>query len=81
MRIPVVATLHAGIPEGVIDGGTALLAKEGDVMSIAAHLLRFLEDTQYNQAAGVNGRDWINREFNLITQTEKLERVYQGLCN
>ncbi len=81
MSVPVVSTFHAGIPEGVIDGETALLAREGDIPSIAAHLLRFLEDTEYCKTAGRKGREWITKEFNLVRQTEKLEQVYEAVSN
>jgi len=31
MGLPIVSTNHSGIPEGVIEGETAVLANEGDV--------------------------------------------------
>ena len=40
--LPVVSTRHAGIPEVVQDGTTALLAEEGDVEALAEGLSRLL---------------------------------------
>jgi len=38
--LPAVATRHADIPEVVVDGETGLLAAEGEVSTLAAHLVR-----------------------------------------
>jgi colanic acid/amylovoran biosynthesis glycosyltransferase len=73
---PVVSTYHAGIPEIVRHQQTGLLAEERDYHQLARHILRLLtsEDTwaEYSR----NGRDLVKREFDLATQTEKLEQVY-----
>lgn len=80
MGIPVVSTVHAGIPEVVLDGETGLLAPERDAVTLARHLLRLLADDEFWNQCVVRGTDWIRRQFDLQTQTSQLERIYTEVC-
>jgi colanic acid/amylovoran biosynthesis glycosyltransferase len=73
---PVVSTRHGGIPEAVRHGQTGLLAPEKDYPQLADHILRFLTNDDIWAEYSSNGRDLVKREFDLATQTEKLEQVY-----
>ena len=81
MGVPVVSTLHGGIPEVVADGRTGLLVPERDSESLAQGLTRLLEDDalwlRFNQA----GPDHIRRIFNLQTQTVRLEEIYRAVSS
>lgn len=76
MGLPVVSTRHAGIPEAVVDGETGFLCDEGDVESIAANLLRLSRDEPLRRKMGSAGRDRMRLQFDLRTQTGKLEALY-----
>ena len=76
---PVVSTVHGGIPEAVLHGETGLLAAEGDPESLAAHLATLLGDRSLAEAMGRRGRDYVCSGFDLLRQTEKLERIYEEL--
>jgi colanic acid/amylovoran biosynthesis glycosyltransferase len=73
---PVVSTIHAGIPEIVRHQETGLLAKERDTKQLADHILMLLavdwKWTEYSHA----GRDLVTQQFDLRTQTQKLEQLY-----
>jgi glycosyltransferase involved in cell wall biosynthesis len=73
---PVVSTVHAGIPEIVHHQCTGLLAKERDYKQLAEHILILLADgskwTEFSRA----GRELVTRQFDLKTQTRKLEELY-----
>jgi glycosyltransferase involved in cell wall biosynthesis len=77
MKVPVVASRHAGIPEAVLDGETGLLASERDEKELAEQILRFLTDEPFRNACSRRGSDWIATQFDLISQTRQLENIYE----
>ena len=54
--LPVVSTLHAGIPGVVIDGRTGFLVPEGDVAGMAKAMIRLARDPQLAAEMGAAGR-------------------------
>jgi colanic acid/amylovoran biosynthesis glycosyltransferase len=76
MGVPVVSTLHAGIPEGVADGVTGTLVPERDSERLAAAILRLLEDKGLWQRYHLATQDHIDRNFDLRKQTALLEDIY-----
>lgn len=54
--LPVVSTLHAGIPGVVIDGRTGFLVPEGDVAGMADAMIRLARDHQLAAEMGAAGR-------------------------
>jgi glycosyltransferase involved in cell wall biosynthesis len=76
MGVPVVSTLHAGIPEGVADGVTGTLVPERDSDKLAAAILRLLEDKDLWQRYHLATQEHIDRQFNLRKQTALLEDIY-----
>lgn len=79
MGIPVVSSLHGGIPEVVIDGRTGLLVKERDYEALGAAIATLLRDVPLWNQFRVNGRAHIERSFNLAKQTADLETIYRDL--
>jgi len=74
--LPVVSTLHGGIPEAVKNGETGLLVPEGDSGALAAALLRYLQDPEMAKKHAVSGRAWVEEHFDLSKQTRILEELY-----
>ncbi len=77
--VPVVSTRHGGIPEAVLHGETGLLGEERDDAALAQHLDAVLGDRALGRRLGLRGREWVLESFDIVTQTAKLERVYDGL--
>jgi glycosyltransferase involved in cell wall biosynthesis len=77
--LPTVATRHGGIPEAVGPGG--LLAPEGDVEALAARLTELLTDGERWRALAVAARAHAERDFDLETQTARLEAIYDELLS
>jgi colanic acid/amylovoran biosynthesis glycosyltransferase len=73
---PVVSFYHGGIPEVVCSGQTGLLAQEGDYVSLADHICRFLEDKTYWEETSHRAMRWTRERFDLRRQTRQLEDVY-----
>jgi colanic acid/amylovoran biosynthesis glycosyltransferase len=79
MGVPVVSFRHGGIPETMREGVTGLLAPERDVESLAAHLTRYLEDDSFWAQSREEGMRWVKEQFDVRTQTAKLESIYDGV--
>jgi colanic acid/amylovoran biosynthesis glycosyltransferase len=76
MGVPVVSTVHSGIPEGVADGATGILVPERDSEQLAAAILRLLEDQALWQRFHLATQEHIDRQFDLRRQTALLEDIY-----
>lgn len=67
------ATKHSGIVECVSDGETGYLCDEGDANALATNLAKMLADPGKTAAMGDAGRARALEQFNLQTQSRKLE--------
>jgi glycosyltransferase involved in cell wall biosynthesis len=77
----VVATRHSGIPEGVIDGETALLVPERDHEALANAIRTLIEDPSRCRAMGEAGREFVLSRFSLASRVERLESVYEQVVS
>ena len=73
--IPVVSTLHSGIPEAVEDGVNGFLVREHDYESMAERMLRLLKEPALAEKMGANGREKALRDYDQITRFERVERI------
>lgn len=76
MGVPVVSSVHSGIPEVVRHGETGLLAPERDYKLLAEHIFRYLSDDAFWRTCSASAPDWIRQRFDLQQQTQNLERIY-----
>jgi len=74
--IPIVSTWHGGIPEAVLHEETGLLSPEYDPAVLAANLDTLLSNRALGESMGRQGRDYVCANFNIRTQTTKLESIY-----
>jgi len=74
--LPVVSTLHAGIPELVQDGVTGYLVEERDVEKYFVRLVDVLSD---DGSMGQAGRERVEQHFDLKVQTVKLDALYRSI--
>ena len=79
MGVPVVSFRHGGIPETMREGITGLLAPERDVDLLAAHLTRYLKEDEFWATAREEGMRWVRNQFDVSTQTAKLETIYDNV--
>lgn len=56
MELPVVSTLHDGIPEHVLDGETGYLVREFDYVSMAQRMVQLCRNEQLRNSLGKAGR-------------------------
>jgi glycosyltransferase involved in cell wall biosynthesis len=76
--IPVVSTLHGGIPEAVLEGETGFLVPERDDLALAGKLDILLSDRALGEQMGRNGREWVCDTFDIQRQTAQLEAIYES---
>ena len=75
------ATRHSGIVECVKDGETGFLCDEGDSDALAANLRKMMADPAATARMGDAGRAFAMQDFNLQTQSRKLETHLLNIAN
>lgn len=74
--LPVVGTLHGGIPEAVEHGKTGYLVKCGDPMALAEALEPLLSTPNLRREMGSAGREAVRQRFNIHKQGAALESLF-----
>jgi glycosyltransferase involved in cell wall biosynthesis len=76
---PVVTTRHGGIPEYVVDDGTALVVAEADVEALADALIRVLTDDGLATRLGAAGPSGA-AQFDVRACTRRVDELYERLA-
>jgi colanic acid/amylovoran biosynthesis glycosyltransferase len=76
--LPVISTIHAGIPELIEHGKTGYLVSEKDTLTYTFMMKKILED---DGLIGHNARINIETNFNLQNQIQKLSNIYEQIVN
>jgi glycosyltransferase involved in cell wall biosynthesis len=79
MGLPVVGSVHAGIPEAVIHGEIGFLIAERDSTALASYILQLLKDESLWQRFSTQGRERAHRLFDIHKQVHTLENIYQAI--
>ncbi|MEX2758100.1 MAG: glycosyltransferase [Candidatus Sigynarchaeota archaeon] len=79
MQLPVVSTLHSGIPEVVHDGVSGLLIAEKDVEGIVHALKVLIHSPEKRAIMGVQGRAIVTSEFNNAKLIDELVAAYSRI--
>lgn len=77
--VPVVGSDVVGLNEAVESGTTAELWDINDVESMAASVVRILNDREYGKKLGTAGRIRAEREFSTKASAERLVRLYKEM--
>ena len=72
---PAVGVDLMGTPEAILDGTTGLLAKPHDDDSLADAVLKLLDNPEYAERLGQNGRRRVERDFSWDRTAEKYRAV------
>ena len=72
MGLPVVSTLHEGIPDEVDHGVTGFLVDEGDVDGMADYMIKLARNPQMRKTMGIAGHKKIADQFNLLLWMQRL---------
>lgn len=78
--LPVVGTLHGGIPEAVNDGVSGHLVPERDAPRLADALDALLSDASLRRRMGAAGRTLVCERFDIQAQSRQLEDIYRAFA-
>jgi len=79
--LPVVSTLHSGIPELVQDGVSGFLVPERDVDALAERLVYLIEHPEIWPKMGRAGRAHVEANYNIHKLNDRLVEIYQSVLN
>ncbi len=77
MGLPVIGTLHGGIPELVEDGVSGFLVPERDASAIARKLIYLIEHPETWQQMGLSGRKQVETHYDINKLNSELVEIYQ----
>jgi colanic acid/amylovoran biosynthesis glycosyltransferase len=77
----VLSTNHCDIPEAVLNGESGYLVPERDVNSLVNKLEYLVSRPDIWESMGKRGRRHIEENYNVITQVQKLEKIYDVVLN
>lgn len=75
--LPVLSTLHSGIPETVLDGKSGFLVQERDVAALENRLLHLIEHAQDWPIMGRNGRMHVEAYHDIHKLNRQLVSLYE----
>lgn len=78
--VPVVSTLHNGIPDGVLDGESGLLVPEKDPEALARALETLIESPQLRKNMGREGSAFVRKKYDIPILSKQWIQLYQELC-
>lgn len=73
--LPIISTKHAGIPDVVVDQETGFLVEEHDVEAMIAHVLRIIDDPNYLNRIGEEGRKRIQNNLSQSRYLSELDKM------
>ncbi|QIR35475.1 colanic acid biosynthesis glycosyltransferase WcaL [Tolypothrix sp. PCC 7910] len=77
MGLPVISTLHGGIPELVEDGISGFLVPEKDVDAITEKLIYLIEHPEIWSQMGEAGRAYVEKNYDINKLNDELVQIYQ----
>lgn len=81
MGMPIVSTLHSGIPEIVQDGVSGYLVAEKDIEALSDRLALLLAHPDHWEDMGRAGRKIVEERFNMDSLSVELDDIFTNLAN
>jgi len=80
--LPVVSTLHNGIPEGVLQyNGGDILVPEKDNAALAEKLVLLLRDKFLREQMGKDGKEFVRNKYDMSIIVKQLNTLYNSFTN
>lgn len=78
-ELPCVAYASGGVVDAIEDGRTGRLVKEGDINALSEALADLLTYPSEARRLGLNGRDRVKKNFDIVQQAKELEQIYLSI--
>ncbi|MGL1890175.1 MAG: glycosyltransferase [Spirochaetaceae bacterium] len=79
MAVPVVSTLHNGIPDGVLDGKSGYLVPEKDDKSLAQAIIKLLADDDLRSSMGKTGAKFVRENYDISILSKKWLDIFNSI--
>ena len=79
--VPVISTIHAGIPDVIRNGVTGLLVEEHDVKSMASCMLLLLKDKQLARTMGEKGKKLIQEQYSMEKHIKCFDDLFSEILS
>ena len=79
--LPVIATNHSGIPEIIENNVTGYIVPERDVKALKDMITKVQNDYSFVRAMTLNGRNLVEKEYNIKLQNERLKNIFEDLLS
>ncbi len=79
--LPVISTLHNGIPEGILDGKSGFLVPERDVDALAEKLIYLIEHPEIWPEMGRAGRAYVEANYDINKLNDRLVEIYKEVLS
>lgn len=77
--LPVISTLHSGIPELVKDNVSGFLVAERDVQGLAEKINRLIENPEMQTQMGYAGYHYVRTQYDIEILNDRLVEIYRHL--
>ncbi|MBW2606221.1 MAG: glycosyltransferase [Deltaproteobacteria bacterium] len=77
MGLPIITTIHSGIPELVQDGKSGFLVPERDVKSLVEKISYLLDNSEGWSKMGTTGRAFVDEHYNIKTLNDTLVTIFE----
>lgn len=74
--LPVLATRHGGLPEGMLDGQSGWLVPERDVQALSERMLFLIAHASHWPAMGRAGRSFVEERYDIRNLNRQLTEIY-----
>jgi colanic acid/amylovoran biosynthesis glycosyltransferase len=81
MGLPVISTIHGGIPELVEDGISGFLVKEGDIDALTYRLSYLIDHPETWATMGRAGHNFVKQNYDINKLNDRLVDLYRTLLN
>ncbi|MBN1850281.1 MAG: glycosyltransferase [Deltaproteobacteria bacterium] len=77
--LPVISTIHNGIPEGVLDGKSGFLVPEKDIKALTEKLSFLIKNHDLWPVMGRAGRNFVEQRYDINKLSLQLVKIYEYL--
>lgn len=81
MKVPPIAYIAGGTPEGIQHGKTGFLVRKGDIQAFTERLRELLMDETKRKTMGEEGRKFVQENFSLEALADRHEKFYLRVLN